>query len=172
VSLFALLVSVTLSLGASGVAFERVSVDPWLLVRSEGATPIPLLMPEGAGGFTMPGIVWASTTNSKSDVLEHENQHVTQFRALGVMGFTVVNAVTGGRVFEDYLGGNWMPPQGTPIIPLFSWSPRGGLTVFGVGGASEQAEVIHDWGVRWARDEHPGRTIPLAVQAAGGAGAR
>jgi hypothetical protein len=166
VSLLALFVSVTLAFGANGVILSRVDVDPWLLVRVPGAISSSLV-PAGQdiGGIVFPQVVWASSDRDRPGMLEHEFEHVRQSRALSAPVFTVAYVLTGGRPFDDYRDGMWLPPEGSPRVSFLSWTPTGGIALWGV---TSESQDLHGRGVWWAGIEHPGRAESLAVPAVGG----
>ena len=131
-SLFALYLSLTLAFGGYAPPAVSVSADPWLFI----STPGDMLLPGRAvTALTIPGVVWVEWVYPSPWTLAmqtHEFGHVRQIQSLGAPAQALAYALALGQPFEDYRGGQWIPPpwNGRPRCPLFTWSPQGGLSLW------------------------------------------
>lgn len=140
VSLFKLSVSLVILLGSHGGQLDRVTVDPWVLLESPAfPTNSALTVPNVIfmGQVSEAGVTWSSgqhhtASEGRTNIIEHEATHVSQYEVLGP-ALIVAYGFTLGRPFENYLQPDmqFTPSDTTlPRCPLFSWVGNAGFAVW------------------------------------------
>lgn len=141
ISLLAIYLSTAITFGANGVTLDRVTLDPWILIRARCCVTLPWNT-YGRTGLVLPGVVYvaapgpncAECVSNMDGVLAHELGHVHQIQALGAPTQFGVYLLTSGSAFEDYQNpGAWQPPAPAGAVvscPMFTWRPGVGLALW------------------------------------------